>query len=53
MDVPEPFSQLIGSREAEMADLIQVLHPDVAARPAHDQQRADRFDITIGGLRDP
>jgi hypothetical protein len=36
-----------------VADLIQVLDADVAARTACHQQRADRFDITIRGLRDP
>ena len=53
MHVPQPFAQLVGSGEAEVTDLIQVLDAHVAARAAHDQQRADRFDITIGGLRDP
>jgi hypothetical protein len=53
MDSPEPFSQLIGCGEAEVADLIQILDPYVAARSAHDQQRADRFDTTISGFRDP
>ena len=51
--VPQPFAQLVGSGEAEMADLIQVLDAHVAARAARDQQRADRFDVAIGGLRDP
>jgi hypothetical protein len=53
MHVPEPFPQLIGRAEHEMTDLIQILDPHVAARAAHDQQRADRFDITIRGFRDP
>ena len=51
--VPEPFPQLVGCGEAEMADLVQVLDAHVAARAARDQQRPDRFDVAIGGLRDP
>ena len=51
--VPEPFAQLVGSGEPEMADLIQVLDAHVAARAARHEQRADRFDVSIGGLRDP
>ena len=51
--VPQPFAQLVGRGEPEMADLIQVLDAHVAARAARHQQRADRFDVSIGGLRDP
>jgi hypothetical protein len=53
MHVPESFTQLLRSGEAQMSDLIQILDAYVAARTTHDQQRADRFDITIGCLRDP
>ena len=49
----EPFSQVIGGGEAEMADLVQTLDPHVATRPASDQQRPDRFHVAICGLRDP
>ena len=53
MHATKPFSQLVGGGEAEVADLVQVLDPHVATRSANDQQRADRFHVTIGGLRDP
>jgi hypothetical protein len=36
-----------------MTDLIQILDPHLTRGTARDQQDADRFDITIRGLRDP
>jgi uncharacterized protein (TIGR03435 family) len=46
MHVPQPFSQLVRRSETEMADLIQILDANAAARATRDQQRTDRFDIT-------
>src|SRR5258708_12591768 len=36
-----------------MADLIEILDAHVATRTARDEQRADRFHVTIRTLRDP
>ena len=52
VDTAEAFSQVIGCGEAEVADLVQILDPDVATRATSDQQRPDRFHVTICGLRD-
>ena len=46
MHVLQLFTQLVRSGEAEMADLIQVLDAQ-PVRTTHDQQRPDRFDVTI------
>ena len=50
---PELLPELVGCGEAEMADLVQILDAHVATRTARHQQRADRFHVTISGLRDP
>ena len=44
---PEPFSQLVGRGEAEMADLVQALDPRVTCRTFRDQQRPDRFHVAV------
>src|SRR5689334_13044078 len=36
-----------------MTDLVQILDPHITRGTSGNQQDADRFDITIRGLRDP
>ena len=50
-DCAEPFPQLVGGGEAEMAELVETLDPCVASGAVGDQQHTDRFDVAIGGLR--
>ena len=50
-DATEPFPQVIGPAEAEMAELVEALGAAVASRPEGDQQDPDRFHVAIGGLR--
>ena len=52
-DVAEPFPQLIGGAEAEMADLVEALDAGVTTGAGGDQQSPDRLDVAVGGLRDP
>ena len=53
VNVAEPFPQLVGGAEPEMADLVEALDPHVTPRAVRHQQRPDRFHIAIGGLGDP
>ncbi len=48
----EPFPQLIGCAEAEMAELVEALDPRVAPGTVSDQQHPDRFHVAIGSLGD-
>ena len=50
--VAELFAELVGGGEAKMADLVQVFDADVAGGTPGDEQRPDRFHVTIGRLRD-
>ena len=50
-DTTEAFPQLIGCGEAEVADLVEALDAHVASRAVGDEQRPDRLDVAIGGLR--
>ena len=49
-DATEPFPQLIGGAEAEMAELVEALDAGVASGAVGDEQHPDRFDVAIGGL---
>jgi hypothetical protein len=46
----EPFPQLIGCGEAEMAELVEQLDAHVTPRAVRHQQHPDRFHVAVGGL---
>ena len=49
-DIAEPFPQLIGGAEAEMAQLVETLDAGVAPGAVGDEQHPDRLDVAIGSL---
>ena len=49
-DATEPFPQLIGGAEAEMAELVETLDARVASGAVGDEQHPDRFHVAVGGL---
>ena len=49
-DATEPFPQLIGGAEAEMAELVEALDAGVAPGAEGDQQHPDRLHVAVGGL---
>ena len=48
--VTEPFPQLIGCGEAEMAELVEQLDAHLTSRAVRHQQHPDRFHVAIRGL---
>jgi hypothetical protein len=52
-DVSEPFPQLIGGGEAEMAELVEARGAGVAPGTEGDQQHPDRFHVAIGVFATP
>ena len=49
-DATEPFPQLIGGAEAEMAELVETLRPRVTPGAVRDHQHPDRLDVAVSGL---
>ena len=49
-DVTEPFPQVIGGAEAEMAELVETLRARVTPGAISHHQHPDRLDIAVSGL---
>jgi hypothetical protein len=50
-DTAEPFPQLIGGAETEVAQLIETTGAGLTSRAKRHHQHPDRLHVAIGGLR--